>query len=266
MPEGDGRIEARGETLLHSEESWQARRLFSVFNLQGSEIIVILLLALVVLGPEKLPDAIRKFSRTYAELKKMGSGFQSELKSALDEPMREMRETGDMLRDAADPSRYPSDDGPGDRTIPADRVDDDAAPDDSVADEVDAGRAGDDSAGGDLPEREQGDADRAADEPGADAALGGGPADAPTVVGDDPGSLTVATPGDPPPPTASGGAPTEARDRGDASAVATDGDPVSPAVAAGNGAPADAPRDGATDVDDRAPDATAEPTDEAATA
>lgn len=77
-----------------------------MFNLQGSEIVVILLLALVVLGPEKLPDAIRRFGQTYSELKKMGSGFQSELKSALDEPMREMRETGEMLRQAADPSQY----------------------------------------------------------------------------------------------------------------------------------------------------------------
>jgi len=76
-----------------------------VFNLQGSEIIVILLLALVVLGPEKLPDAVRKFSQTYAELKKMGSGFQTEMKSALDEPMREMRETAKAVRDAADPSK-----------------------------------------------------------------------------------------------------------------------------------------------------------------
>jgi Tat protein translocase TatB subunit len=90
--------------LLHSDESWQARRLTTVFNLQGSEIVVILLLALVVLGPEKLPDAIRRFSRTYAELKKMCSGFQSELKNALDEPMREMRETSDLIRRAADPS------------------------------------------------------------------------------------------------------------------------------------------------------------------
>jgi sec-independent protein translocase protein TatB len=76
-----------------------------VFNLQGSEIIVILLLALVVLGPEKLPDAIRKFSQTYGEIKKMGTGFQSELKSALDEPMREMRETADLVKRSADPAR-----------------------------------------------------------------------------------------------------------------------------------------------------------------
>jgi sec-independent protein translocase protein TatB len=76
-----------------------------VFNLQGSEIIIILLLALVVLGPDKLPDAVRRFSQTFSELKKMGSGFQTELKSALDEPMREMRETAQMVKDAVDPSK-----------------------------------------------------------------------------------------------------------------------------------------------------------------
>ena len=76
-----------------------------MFNLQGSEIIVILLLALVVLGPEKLPDAVRKFTQTYAEFKKMSSGFQSELKSALDEPMREMRATANLMRDAVDPDK-----------------------------------------------------------------------------------------------------------------------------------------------------------------
>ena len=76
-----------------------------MFNLQGSEIIVFLLLALVVLGPEKLPDAVRKFTKTYAEFKKMSTGFQSELKSALDEPMREMRAPANLVRDAADPKK-----------------------------------------------------------------------------------------------------------------------------------------------------------------
>lgn len=76
-----------------------------MFNLQGSEIIFILLLALVVLGPEKLPSAIRRFTQTYAEIRKMGTGFQSELKSALDEPMREMKETAGLLRDSADPAK-----------------------------------------------------------------------------------------------------------------------------------------------------------------
>ena len=76
-----------------------------MFNLQGSEIIFILLLALVVLGPEKLPGAIQRAMQTYAELRKLGSGFQSEFKSAIDEPMREMRETADLIKDQADPKR-----------------------------------------------------------------------------------------------------------------------------------------------------------------
>jgi sec-independent protein translocase protein TatB len=73
-----------------------------VFNLSGSEIIVILLLALVVLGPEKLPEALRRAGRTYSELKKMGNSFQSEMRSVLDEPMKEMRDTADLLRKAVD--------------------------------------------------------------------------------------------------------------------------------------------------------------------
>lgn len=71
-----------------------------MFNLSGSEIVVILLLALVVLGPEKLPEAIRRFGRVYGELKRMSTGFQSELKNAFDEPMREIRETTQMAKDA----------------------------------------------------------------------------------------------------------------------------------------------------------------------
>ena len=59
---------------------------------------MILLLALVVLGPEKLPDAIRRAGRTYAELKRMGNSFQDEVRSVLDEPAKEMRETADLLR------------------------------------------------------------------------------------------------------------------------------------------------------------------------
>jgi len=71
-----------------------------MFNLSGSELVFLLLLALIVLGPEKLPEAVRKFGKVYSELKKMSTGFQSELKSALDEPMREMRETADVFKKA----------------------------------------------------------------------------------------------------------------------------------------------------------------------
>ena len=55
-----------------------------MFNIQGSEMIFLLLVALVILGPEKLPEAVRKFAKTYAEFKKMANGFQGEFRQALD--------------------------------------------------------------------------------------------------------------------------------------------------------------------------------------
>jgi sec-independent protein translocase protein TatB len=64
-----------------------------VFNVTGSEILILLVLALVVVGPERLPDLARKFAKSYGELKKMSTGFQT-----LDEPLREMRSTADQLR------------------------------------------------------------------------------------------------------------------------------------------------------------------------
>ena len=73
-----------------------------MFNFQGSELIIILLLALVVLGPEKLPEAMRRLGRFYADLKKMSAGFQEEFRAAVDEPTRELRETANTLRDSLD--------------------------------------------------------------------------------------------------------------------------------------------------------------------
>lgn len=84
-----------------------------MFNLSGSEIVIILLLALIVLGPEKLPDAIRRFGRIYGELRKMGSGFQSEFRNAFEEPLKELRETAQLTRDAVlKPIEDPSPDTP----------------------------------------------------------------------------------------------------------------------------------------------------------
>ena len=72
-----------------------------MFNLSGSEIIFLILIALVVLGPDKLPDAMRKAGKAYGDFKRMTSGFQNEMKSVLDEPMRELRETADLAKSSA---------------------------------------------------------------------------------------------------------------------------------------------------------------------
>jgi sec-independent protein translocase protein TatB len=72
-----------------------------VFNLSGSEVIVILILALVILGPDKLPDAMRRAGRTWAELRKLSSGFQDEVRKGFEEPTKEVRKTADTVRKAA---------------------------------------------------------------------------------------------------------------------------------------------------------------------
>jgi sec-independent protein translocase protein TatB len=69
-----------------------------VFNVTGGELVIILLVALIVLGPDKLPDAIRKVGRVYGELRRMSTGFQSEIRDALDEPMREVRDTMNTMK------------------------------------------------------------------------------------------------------------------------------------------------------------------------
>ncbi len=55
-----------------------------MFNVGGGEIIVVLLLALIVLGPDKLPEAARKAGKFLHEFRRMTSGFQEEVRSAMD--------------------------------------------------------------------------------------------------------------------------------------------------------------------------------------
>lgn len=50
------------------------------------EIVVILVVALVVLGPNRLPDAARSVGKAMAELRRMTTGFQTEVRDAFAEP------------------------------------------------------------------------------------------------------------------------------------------------------------------------------------
>lgn len=56
-----------------------------MFNVGGGELLVILLIALIVLGPQRLPDAARTVGRVMGDLRRMSSGFQQELKDAFDD-------------------------------------------------------------------------------------------------------------------------------------------------------------------------------------
>jgi len=59
-----------------------------VLNLSGSEVIIILILTLVILGPEKLPEAMRRAGRAWGELRKLGAGFQDEVRKGFEEAAR----------------------------------------------------------------------------------------------------------------------------------------------------------------------------------
>ena len=56
-----------------------------MFNVGGMELLVIGLVALVVLGPDKLPGAIRQIGQVTGELRRISRGFQTELRGALNE-------------------------------------------------------------------------------------------------------------------------------------------------------------------------------------
>lgn len=85
--------------------------------LQGPEIIIILLVALVVLGPQRLPEIARKIGRWTNELRRaageMRAGLEAEVKEIKDvaeefeKPVREMKSAlEDTARLADDKRRW----------------------------------------------------------------------------------------------------------------------------------------------------------------
>lgn len=62
-------------------------------NVGGAEVLVILVVALLVLGPEKLPGAARQVGKAIGELRRLGSGFQAEMRDAMQEPVSREPET-----------------------------------------------------------------------------------------------------------------------------------------------------------------------------
>ena len=63
-----------------------------MFNVSGPELLVVLLVALIVLGPEKLPEMARKIGNITAELRRISNGFQAEVRDAFQEPMQGFRD------------------------------------------------------------------------------------------------------------------------------------------------------------------------------
>lgn len=58
-----------------------------MLNIGPAELLVVLVVALLVLGPNKLPDAARQVGKAIGEMRKLSTGFQAEMRDAMKEPV-----------------------------------------------------------------------------------------------------------------------------------------------------------------------------------
>lgn len=129
-----------------------------MFNVGTAELLVIMLVALLVLGPNKLPEAARQVGRVLGQLRRLSAGFQAEMRDALREPIEGSPRSGSPTTPArsggalASPKFAGSDD---DTTTPppgADDAGDAGATGDAVEPAPPPGvdsQSGDDLVGGD---------------------------------------------------------------------------------------------------------------------
>jgi sec-independent protein translocase protein TatB len=58
-------------------------------NIGGLEVLFVMVVALIVLGPSKLPEAARQAGRFVNEVRRISSGFQKEFREAIQDPIIE---------------------------------------------------------------------------------------------------------------------------------------------------------------------------------
>lgn len=80
-----------------------------MFNLSGTELVFIAVLGLIVLGPEKLPGAMRKAGKIYREIRNITGNVQREVNKVMEEPMRQVKSlveepAGELKKSAKDAS------------------------------------------------------------------------------------------------------------------------------------------------------------------
>ena len=73
-----------------------------MFDFGFSEILVILVLALIVLGPEKLPGVVRRVGRWVGRARAMARQFQDQLEEELD--FEDRRRTAPAATEDAEPA------------------------------------------------------------------------------------------------------------------------------------------------------------------
>lgn len=59
-----------------------------MFNVGTMEMLVIAVVALLVLGPDKLPGAARQVGKAIGEVRRLSNSFQAEMRDAMQEPVK----------------------------------------------------------------------------------------------------------------------------------------------------------------------------------
>ena len=86
-----------------------------MFNVGGPEIVLVILVALVVLGPEQLPKAMRTFGNVMGEVRKLSSGFQNEVRDVMNAAdLDGSGSTGGAKRSGSTGSASPAESSPAD--------------------------------------------------------------------------------------------------------------------------------------------------------
>jgi sec-independent protein translocase protein TatB len=70
-----------------------------VFNVGPEKLVFLFVIALVVLGPQRLPGAARSLGKAVAELRRLSGNLQHEVRGALGEPGDALSEAVTTLRD-----------------------------------------------------------------------------------------------------------------------------------------------------------------------
>ena len=108
-----------------------------MFNIGGAELLVILLVALLVLGPNKLPQAARQVGHFMGEFRRIADGFQNELKSAMDDPlaMAPKKPSPEKPKSPGGPTVIDAESTDPDEPAPAGAPSDETASDETASDE-----------------------------------------------------------------------------------------------------------------------------------
>jgi sec-independent protein translocase protein TatA len=87
-------------------------RFACVGSIGAPEILVVFLVALIVLGPDRLPKAAKQLGRAVSEFRRVTSGFQDEVKRAIDYEGSDSKSS-----DASPPARPRPSAAPGSPTV-----------------------------------------------------------------------------------------------------------------------------------------------------